>query len=274
MDKKIALITGGTSGIGLEVVKGLLKENYKLLVVGRNKNNIDEINKEIDINNKIIFFYCDLSETDQIKKLLIKLKNYNKIDLLINNAGALFATQEYNSQGVEKTFALNHLSYFQITIGILDQLEKSNNARIINVSSNMHRIFNLDINDLENKINYGGWKAYSNSKFLNVLFTYHLSKKLKDGVVCNCLSPGFIDSEFGNNNKSIFRIFIKILKKLLAKTTKKGAETILYMALDKNLSNINGKFFQNCKIKETSKKTYDIDLMKKVWELSLNYINI
>ena len=274
MDQKIALITGGTSGIGLEVVKGLIKKNYKLLVVGRNKKNIDKINKETDINNKIIFFYCDLSETDEIKKLLIRLKDYNKIDLLINNAGALFATRENNSQGIEKTFALNHLSYFQITTGILNQLEKSNSARIINVSSNMHRIFNLDINDLENKKYYNGWKAYSNSKFLNILFTYHLSKKLKDSVVCNCLSPGFIDSEFGNNNKSIFRIFIKILKKLLAKTTKKGAETILHMALSKNLSSINGKFFQDCKITETSKKTYDADLMKKAWELSLNYINI
>ena len=274
MSQKIALITGGTGGIGLEVVKGLLKENYKLLVVGRNKETIDKINKETDINNKIIFFYCDLSETDQIKKLLIKLKAYSKIDLLINNAGALFATRENNSKGIEKTFALNHLSYFQIATGILSQLENANSARIINVSSNMHRIFNIDIDDLENKKSYNGWKAYSNSKFLNILFTYHLSMKLKDSVICNCLSPGFINSEFGNNNKNVFRIFIKILKKLLAKSTQKGAETILHMALSESLSNINGKFFQDCKVKKTSKKTYDTDLMKKAWELSLSYINI
>ena len=98
--------------------------------------------------------------------------------------------------------------------------------------------------------------------------------KLKDSVICNCLSPGFINSEFGNNNKNVFRIFIKILKKLLAKSTQKGAETILHMALSESLSNINGKFFQDCKVKKTSKKTYDTDLMKKAWELSLSYINI
>ena len=121
MIKKIALVTGGTRGIGLEVVKGLLKKKYKLLVVGRNKDNIDKINKEIDFDDKIEFFYCDLSETNEIKELLIKLKKYNKIDLLINNAGALFANRENNSLGVEKTFALNHLSYFQITNGILEQ---------------------------------------------------------------------------------------------------------------------------------------------------------
>jgi retinol dehydrogenase 12 len=273
MIKKIALVTGGTRGIGLEVVKGLLKKKYKLLVVGRNKDNIDKINKEIDFDDKIEFFYCDLSETNEIKELLIKLKKYNKIDLLINNAGALFANRENNSLGVEKTFALNHLSYFQITNGVLEQLSKSNHARIINVSSNMHRIFNLKLNDLENKKNYNGWRAYSNSKFLNILFTYHLSMKLKKEMVCNCLSPGFIDSNFGNNNKSTFRIFIKVIKKILAKSTVKGAETILYMALDESLSNINGKFFQNCKIKKTSKKTYDTELMKKVWDLSSNYLN-
>lgn len=274
MDKKIALVTGGTRGIGLEVVKGLLKKNYKLIVIGRNKDNIDKINEDIDFDNKIEFLYCDLCETNQIKELLIKLKKYDKIDLLINNAGALFANRENNSLGVEKTFALNHLSYFQVTNGILDQLRKSDQARIINVSSNMHRVFSLDLNDLENKKNYNGWRAYSNSKFLNVLFTYYLSMKLDGRIVCNCLSPGFIDSNFGNNNKSVLRIFIKVIKKILAKNTKKGAETILFMALDKSLSNINGKFFQNCKIKKTSKETYDKNLMKKVWDLSLNYINI
>ena len=274
MTKKIALVTGGSNGIGLEVVKGLLKKNYKLLVVGRNKENIDQINNDANSDNKIEFFYCDLSETNEIKELLIKLKKYDKIDLLINNAGALFANRENNSLGIEKTFALNHLSYFQITNGILDQLSKSESARIINVSSNMHRVFNLDLNDVENKKNYNGWKSYSNTKFLNILFTYYLSMKLENGITCNCLSPGFIDSNFGNNNKSAFRFFINIIKKILAKSPKKGAETILFMALDEGLSNVNGKFFQNCKIKKTSKKTYDKELMKKVWDLSLNYLNI
>lgn len=271
MNQKTALITGGTKGIGLEVVKGLLREKYKIIVVGRNKENIDKINRENNTNNKIDFFYCDLCETTEIKELLIKLQKYDKIDLLVNNAGALFSKREVNSKGIEKTFALNHLSYFQITNGLLDKLKNSNNARIINVSSNMHKVFHLNIDDLESKKNYNGWKAYSKSKFLNILFTYYLSMKLEGNIVCNCLSPGFIDSDFGNNNKGAFRIFIKIIKKVLAKSTEKGAKTILYMALNKNLSTTTGKFFQNCKVKKTSKKTYDKDLMKFIWELSLNY---
>ncbi len=271
MSQKLALVTGGTRGIGLEVVKELLKKNYKIVVIGRDNTNIEKINNDND-TNKVEFIHCDLSETDKVKELIPKLKNLDKIDLLINNAGALFMHRQINSSGIEKTFALNYLSHFQITIGILEQIKKSNDGRIINVSSNMHRLFNLNINDLENKKNYNGWKAYSHSKLLNILFTYLLSKKLSNNVSCNCMSPGFIDSEFGNNNKSVFRTFIKIAKKLLAKNTKKGAETILFLSRDQNISNITGKFFQNCKIKKTSSQTYDLELMNKVWELSLNYL--
>ena len=159
--------------------------------------------------------------------------------------------------------------------GVKRNLHKKGHFPIPTLVCAVHRVSRSSFSiNIENKKNYNGWRAYSNSKFLNVLFTYYLSMKLDGRIVCNCLSPGFIDSNFGNNNKSVFRIFIKVIKKILAKNTKKGAETILFMALDKSLSNINGKFFQNCKIKKTSKETYDKNLMKKVWDLSLNYINI
>ena len=166
-----------------------------------------------------------------------------------NNAGAIFDKRELNSEGIEKTFALNHLSYLQLSLGLKEKLEKSKISRIVNISSNAHKFYDIDIDDLQNKINYNGWKSYCRSKLLNLLFTYSFQKEIKTKVICNCLHPGFVNSNFGNNNNNIYlKTFAKIVKTFLAIYTQRGVETITYLAKSDKVKKINKTFARKIQI--------------------------
>ena len=274
MLSKNIVITGGTNGIGLAIVKKLIQLDYNIFVIGKDEKKGNKLVNSINYS-KLDFFKCDLSEKNEITYLIKKLKKIKKIDVLINNAGALYEKRLINDNNVEKTFSLNHLSYFHLSLGILENLEQSissGGGRIINVASDAHKIFNLDLNDLENKINYNGWKAYCRSKLLNLYFTYSFNKELTTKVTCNCLHPGFINSNFGNNNSSITRSLIKILKNIFAKSPEEGSITTVYLATSENLKNITGKYFFNLKEKKSSKQSYNLKIAKEVWRKSLNYI--
>jgi retinol dehydrogenase-12 len=271
MYKKNILVTGGTDGIGLSLVKKLIENDQKVFMIGKDPekgNNILNLIKSPNLE----FFQCDLSELHEIKKLLIKLNNIKKIDVLVNNAGSIFDKRTLNSQGVEKTFALNHLSYFALSLGLIDNLENSIDPRIINISSNAHKRYKIDINDLENKINYSGWKAYCKSKLLNIFFTYSFKKKMKTKVNSNCLHPGFVNSNFGNNNKNFYRFLINILKNMLAIDTDQAALAPFNLVMNKEFSNIDRKYFFKMKEKKSSNDTYDECLANQVWDKSLQYI--
>ena len=170
----------------------------------------------------------------RLKKLLQSLNKIPSIDVLINNAGSIFDKRTLTKEGIEKTFALNHLSYMQLSLGLLSKLESSADPRIVNVSSNAHKRYKIDINDLENKENYSGWKAYCRSKLLNIFFTYSFKNELNTKVNSNCLHPGFVNSNFGNNNKNFYRFLVNILKYLLAINVNKASLSPLYLSLDKN----------------------------------------
>ena len=148
--KKNILITGSTSGIGYSVLKNIDKEKYNIYFVGRDPTKGKKILEEMK-NSNLNFLKCDLSELSEIKKLISKIKEVDCIDILINNAGAIYEKREINSDKIEKTFALNHLSYFYLTIALLEKIKKSPQSQIINVASNAHKRFSVDLNDLENK---------------------------------------------------------------------------------------------------------------------------
>ncbi len=271
MLKKNIIITGGTDGIGLALTKQLINKNQNVFIIGRNESKGNAILNTIKSPN-LEFFKCDLSELSEIKKILKTLNNIKSIDVLINNAGAIFDKRSLNTDGIEKTFFLNHLSYFALSIGLVEKLENSNDPRIINVASNAHKRYKIDINDLENQKNYNGWKAYCRSKLLNIFFTYSFKDKIKTKINSNCLHPGFVNSNFGNNNQNFYRFLINILKNLLAISTDEAAQSPLNLAINDKYKGINGKYFFKLNEKKSSKESYDIDLANQIWIKSMNYI--
>ena len=266
------IITGGTDGIGLALTKKLINLNHDVVVVGNNSIKAKKNLKNLD-SKKIKFFKCDLSEKKQINKLIEKFNDFSKIDILVNNAGAIYNRRELNSEGIEKTFALNHLSHLQLSLGLRKKIEKSRCPMIINVSSNAHKFFNLDLGDLHNEINYNGWKAYCRAKLLNIITSYSFKKELNTKINCNCVHPGFVNSNFGSNNKSILRSIIKIIKKCLAMSNEKASLAILRLMISEEFKNINGKYFDKFKETKSSDATYNPELRKFIWNESIKNLN-
>ena len=271
MSKKNVIITGGTDGIGLALVKRLIEDEYRVFIIGKNETKGNNVLKDIN-SDKVEFFQCDLSEKDELINLSKKLIKLNKIDCLINNAGAIFEKRETNKQGIEKTFALNHLSYFHLSMLLINKLEESEQPRIINVSSNAHKRYSLNLNDLENKNDYNSWRAYCQSKLLNIFFTYAFNLKIKSKITCNCLHPGFVNSNFGNNNSSLLRSSINIAKMLFAISNDEASKIPYYLITSPDVENVSGKYFIKFKQATSSVHSQDKLVASKLWDKSLNYI--
>ncbi len=270
------VLTGGTSGLGYRAAEVLGKEiKNTIILIGSNKQkgetSVRNLIKETS-NNNISFIQCDLSSISEIKSLADKLRKF-KIDILINNAGALFFSRKESVDKIEKTFALNHLSYFILTNILLKYKVIKTGGRIVNVASGAHRGVKLDFTNLEMKTNYNGWIAYKKSKLCNILFTKKLSELIKKNkMTVNCLHPGFVKTQFGKNNSGLASLAIKFLMNFFAISVEEGAETIVFLATDKNIKNITGKYFYQSKIKEPSifaQSQKDADLL---WDISLRIV--
>ena len=270
------LITGGTSGLGYRTAQVLGKEiKNKIILIGSNQQkgelSVENLIK-VTSNENISFMQYDLSSVSEIKLLAEKLKN-TKIDILINNAGALFFSRKESVDKIEKTFALNHLSYFILTNLLLKYKVIKNGGRVVNVASGAHRGVKIDFNNLEMKTNYNGWISYKKSKLCNILFTKSLSELTKKNkITVNCLHPGFVKTQFGKNNNGLASLAIKFLMNFFAISVEEGAETIIFLATDNSVKNITGKYFYQYKIKEPSifaQSQKDADLL---WEESLRIV--
>ena len=270
------LITGGTSGLGYRTAQVLGKEiKNKIILIGSNQKkgelSVENLIK-ITSNENISFMQYDLSSISEIKLLAEKLKD-TKIDILINNAGALFFSRKESVDKIEKTFALNHLSYFILTNLLLKYKVIKNGGRVVNVASGAHKGVKIDFNNLEMKTNYNGWISYKKSKLCNILFTKSLSELTKKNkITVNCLHPGFVKTQFGKNNNGLATLAIKLLMNFFAISVEEGAETIIFLATDNSVKNITGKYFYQSKIKEPSifaQNQKDADLL---WEKSLSIV--
>jgi retinol dehydrogenase-12 len=278
-NNKTILITGATNGIGKAAAIKFAESAKSIAFTYRNKelaedlkNEMQKINPNLSINS----FFCDFSVQDSIRECADKIKNDLKaIDLLINNAGVVNTEYSETIDGIENTFAVNHLGYFLFTNLLLDLVKKESESRIINVSSAAHHfVKGMQWDDINYKDDFKmGLKAYGQSKLGNILFTKQLAKKLqKDGVTVNAIHPGGVNTSLGNQNNSLLGRVLKIILKPFFRSPLKGANTIIYLAEIDGLS-ITGAYWVDGRVAKTSHYSKNEAEAEKLWRLSEKLVN-
>ena len=278
-NNKTILITGATNGIGKAAAINFAESAKSIAFTYRNeelaedlKNEMQKINPNLSINS----FFCDFSVQDSIRECADKIKNDLKaIDLLINNAGVVNTEYSETIDGIENTFAVNHLGYFLFTNLLLDLVKKESESRIINVSSAAHHfVKGMQWDDINYKDDFKmGLKAYGQSKLGNILFTKQLAKKLqKDGVTVNAIHPGGVNTSLGNQNNSLLGRVLKIILKPFFRSPLKGANTIIYLAEIDGLS-ITGAYWMDGRVAKTSHYSKNEAEAEKLWRLSEKLVN-
>jgi retinol dehydrogenase-12 len=193
---------------------------------------------------------------------------YARLDILVNNAGAVFMKRQESVDGIEMTFALNHLSYFLLTTLLLDALENGASARIVNVASRAHRRAEMNWGDLQFEEGYGGFRAYGQSKLANLLFTYELARRLEgSGITVNALHPGFVNSHL-YRRVGISRPLVKLIASLFGKSAEEGAETSIYLASSPEVEGVSGKYFADREPVSSSPASYDEEAAQRLWRVS------
>ncbi|MBA7568181.1 3-oxoacyl-[acyl-carrier-protein] reductase FabG [subsurface metagenome] len=270
MEGKICIITGANSGIGKATAIGLAMMNATIVMMCRSKERGEEVQKEIielTGNKKVDLLLCDLSSQESIRKFVSEFKSkYQKLHILINNAGVMLSKRVISVDGFEMNFAVNYLASFLLTNLLLDVLKKSAPSRIINVSSAAHRMAKMDFDDLQSeKRKYRLFKIYGISKLALMLFSYELNRRLEGtSVTVNTVHPGVVNTNLGQDQSS----FSKGFAKLFFKKPEKGAETSIYLASSQEVEGITGKYFAKKQQKQSSEESYNEDYAKRMWELS------
>jgi len=279
MKGKICLVTGATAGIGEATALLFAKSGATVVGVGRNpvkiENSIQMI-KEKSGNQDVVFLKADLSSQKDIRALAQQFKQeYGRLDVLVNNAGATFTERQESIDGIEMTFALNHLGYFLLTNLLLDLLEKSAPARIINVSSSLHKFGKLDFQDIPFENGYSRSKAYQRTKLANIAFTYELARRLSNKkVTVNAMNPGLVATNVGNAAGGFTSMVKGIVDKIGGITPEEGARTIIYLASSEVVTGVSGRYFVKEKSIPSSKITYDLEFCRKLWEISENLTSL
>lgn len=275
---KLCVITGGTSGIGLAAAELLAAWGARLVLVGRDRARgeaaLAQLRKRA-AGLAATVHYADLARMSEVRRLAGELRAaYPGIDVLVNNAGAVFRDRQVTEDGLERTFALNHMAYFLLTHLLRDALTGAAPARVVNVASGAHRGAVLDLDDLNLERRYSGWTAYRRSKLANILFTRELARRLAaTGVTANCLHPGFVASRFGDNNSGAFRWKIG-LAKLFAISPEKGAETVVYLAASPEVAATTGGYFFRSAPATPSAAALADETARRLWDESARIAGI
>lgn len=269
MSNKIALITGPTSGIGYVTAIELSKQGFDLILVARNPQKVRELQEVIGNQVTTDFISCDLGSIKSVKAAVELIKRrYSRINVLINNAGVIVQNKQFSEDGIELTFATNHIGPFVLTTGLIELLKASERARIIHVASEAHFFAFFDITKLVNPSWYQDLVVYGRSKLANILFSNELSDRLQlYGITSNALHPGTVASNFAGNGTGISTFFMKLFRPFF-RTVAQGAATTIYLATSPEVEGISGKYFVDCKPGRTSKAAKDRALGKRLWDLS------
>jgi retinol dehydrogenase-14 len=275
MAGKSVLVTGGTGGIGHATAIGLAALGARVGITGRDPARTEAAAASIRAtpgSPAVDAFAADLSVQDGVRRLAAQvLDTYPRLDVLVNNAGGFWAHRHVTADGLERTFALNHLAPFLLTSLLLDRLTAGAPARIITVSSGTHARGRIDFDDLQGERNYSGQRAYSQSKLANVMFTYELARRLAGtGVTATVLHPGVVRTSFGAEDQAAYLAVMIRVARLFMKTPAQGASTPIYLASSPQVEGITGRYFVNRKPKTSGKASYNTTAAARLWQVSLD----
>ncbi len=273
MEGKVCIVTGSNSGIGKETASGLAEIGAKVVMVVRNRESGEKARSEIvgrTGNKSVDLLICDLSLMDSIRHFSAEFKSrYDRLDVLVNNAGAVFSRRQVTTEGFERTLAVNYLAPFLLTHEMLDLLKSSAPSRIVNLSSGLHKSGRIDFSDLMSEKNYSGGYvsiAYSNAKLMVIMFTYELARRLQGTeVTANVAMPGFVATNLGRYSGSLASYIGYKLVRPMQKSAKEGAETPLYLASSEDVKDVTGKCFAKKVEATTAPLSYDQQLQGQLW---------
>jgi len=274
LQDKTVVITGATSGIGKVTAIELAKMGAGVIFNTRDTQRGKATKKEIQQksgNDQIYVLPCDLGSLKQVESFAYQVLNqFDQVDILINNAGVLMPSFTTTQDGYEASFAVNHLAHFLLTRLLLHKLVSRPDARIINVSSNVHKGSQIDFDDVESRNSYSMMGAYGKSKLANVLFTRSLAEKLRNtAVTVNALHPGVINTRITRNANFLLKFFFWTI----TRSAKKGAKTSIYLATSPEVKSVSGQYFVNKRIQKPGKSAYDTTAAKNLWEVSEQMID-
>jgi NAD(P)-dependent dehydrogenase (short-subunit alcohol dehydrogenase family) len=278
MTGKTVLVTGATAGIGKATALGLARLGAHLAITGRDHKRTENAAREIRAasGGLVDVFVADLSSQADVRRLAYEvLQILPRIDVLVNNVGGYWNTRNVTADGLERTFALNHLAPFLLTGLLLERLKQSAPARVVTVSSHAHSMGQIDFGDLQGERSYSGARAYNQSKLANVMFTYELARTLQGtSVPANALHPGVVRTSFGAEDPApVQRLLVPFLRPFL-KTPAQGAITSIHLASAPDLEQVTGCFFANSKPKRSSKCSYDTATATRLWQVSADLVGL
>ncbi|NUP08109.1 MAG: SDR family oxidoreductase [Polyangiaceae bacterium] len=272
---KVILITGATDGIGRAAAMDFAKRGATLTIVGRNREKAEQVLAELrdaSGNQNLDVLVCDLSRMADVKRAAVAFKTkHDRLDVLVNNAGATFKSPTKGPDGFELTFALNHLAYFQLTTSLLDLIRKTPGARVVSTSSAMQTRGNLDLHKTPTSLEGPGWRAYATSKLANILFTRELQRRLSGTTAtANCFEPGMVRTRFGGfgSDLGVLQNVVYALAKPFAKSPEQGADSLIWLATSPEAAALKGEFISNRRPVAPSKQAIETKLAADLWTLS------
>jgi retinol dehydrogenase-14 len=278
MAGRTVLVTGASGGIGRATALGLATMGAHLAITGRDHGRTEGAARELRAagGGRVDVFVADLSSQSEVRRMADEaLQRLSRIDVLVNNVGGYWSTRHVTADGLERTFALNHLAPFLLTNLLLDRLERSGPARVVTVASNAHAQGRIDFDDLQGERSWSGARAYSQSKLANVLFTYELARRLQaTSVTANALHPGVVRTGFGAEDPGgVQRRFIPLMRPFM-KAPAKGAATSIRLASAPELERVTGRHFVNGKPKRSSERSYDEAVAARLWRVSADLVGL
>ena len=274
-DRKIALVTGATAGIGQVAARELVRQGYRVGVVGRNpakcRATAEQICQEVP-GSLVDTFVADLSSQAEVRRLADEVRAaYPRLDVLLNNAGAMYTPRQETGDGIERTWALNHLAYFLLTNLLLDLLDAAPAGRVVSVASDAHKFYpTIRFRDIEWRRGYNAWQVYGHSKLANILFTRELARRLKEAgspVTANCVHPGIVQTDFMNGRGAMFW-FSRHLSNLFAISPERGADTAVWLATAPEVATVSGEFFAKRKPHWRTPAARNDRTARRLWDVS------